>query len=132
MRWMNKTREKLVELANDVLQYLPWGEIQKDTAEQIADRMIAHGVTVQEWISASEPPEEHDSIWAKLYGTKSWQPGLFRKCSYDVLACVEKKDGSRRVISIRTYDGKWDHNKLIEETVICWQPQPQPPKGDCL
>ena len=83
----------------------------------------------QEWIPASEPPEEHDSIWAKLYGTKSWQPGLFRKCSYDVLACVEKKDGSRRVISIRTYDGKWDHNKLNEETVICWQPMPQPPKG---
>ena len=83
------------------------------------------------WISVKDRlPEEHDSIWAKLYGTKSWQPGLFRKCSYDVIACVEKKDGSRRVISIRTYDGKWDHNKLNEETVICWQPMPQPPKGE--
>jgi 5,10-methenyltetrahydromethanopterin hydrogenase len=40
-------KKKLVELANDVLQYLPWGEIQKDTAEQIADRMMDHGVTVQ-------------------------------------------------------------------------------------
>ena len=73
-----------------------------------------------QWIPASEPPEEHDSMWAKLYSTKSWQPGLFRKCSYDVLACVEKKDGSRRVISMRTYDGKWDNNKLNEETVIYW------------
>ena len=90
----------------------------------------ANGVTVQQWISVSEQPEEHDSIWAKLYGTKSWQPGLFRKCSYDVLACVEKKDGSRRVISIRTYDGKWDNNKLNEETVIYWQSMPQPPKGE--
>ena len=82
----------------------------------------------QEWIPANKPPEEHDSIWAKLYGTKSWQPGLFRKCSYDVLACVEKEDGSRRVVSIRTYDGKWDNNKLNEEKVICWQPMPQPPQ----
>lgn len=83
------------------------------------------------WIPVEERlPEEHDSIWANLYGTKSWQPGLFRKCSYDVIACVEKKDGSRRVISIRTYDGKWAHNKLNEETVICWQPMPQPPKGE--
>lgn len=96
----------------------------------MVDRLIDHGVTVQEWISASETPEEHDSIWAELYGTKSWQPGLFRKCSYDVLACVEKKDGSRRVISIRTYDGKWDRNKLNEETVIYWQPMPQPPKKE--
>ena len=116
-------REKLVELLREV-QYL--GGLE----EKIADHLIAHGVTVQKWIPASELPEEHDSIWAKLHGTKSWQPGLFRKCSYDVLACVEKKDGSRRVISIRTYDGKWDNNKLNEETVVCWQSMPQPPKGE--
>ena len=51
-------REKLVGLANDVLLYLPWGEIQKDTAERIADRIMDHGVTVQEWIPVSEPPKE--------------------------------------------------------------------------
>ena len=89
----------------------------------LADLLIANGM-LQKWIPASEPPEEHDSVWAKLYGTKSWQPGLFRKCSYDVLACVEKKDGRRRVISIRTHDGKWDITKLNEETVICWRPKP--------
>ena len=43
---MNKIKEKLVELANDVLQYLPWGEIQEDTAERIADRMMDNGVTI--------------------------------------------------------------------------------------
>ena len=119
-------REKLVEIIQNSV-----GGCARHWAEVIADGLIAHSVTVQEWIPASEPPEEHDSIWAKLYGTKSWQPGLFRKCSYDVLACVEKKDGSRRVISIRTYDGKWDNNKLNEETVICWQSMPQPLKGEC-
>ena len=127
---MPNIKEKLVELLNKQKgMTLPiWTASQ--TVELMADALIAHGATVQEWISASEPPEEHDSIWAKLYGTKSWQPGLFRKCSYDVIACVEKRDGSRRVISIRTYDGKWDHNKLNEETVVCWQPMPQPPKGE--
>lgn len=129
---IDHVREKLVELIDDALQREEGTArvVGKRYVNTIADRLIDHSVTVQEWISASEPPEEHDSIWAKLYGTKSWQPGLFRKCSYDVLACVEKKDGSRRVISIRTYDGKWDHNKLNEETVICWQPMPQPPKGE--
>jgi hypothetical protein len=119
--------EKLVELFYD--NNVRCDQKIEGLADDVMD-IIANGVMVQEWISASEPPEEHDSIWAKLYGTKSWQPGLFRKCSYDVLACVEKKDGSRRVISIRTYDGKWDHNKLDEETVICWKPMPQPPKGE--
>ena len=46
-------REKLMELVNDVLMYLPWGEIQNDTSECIVDRMMDHNVTVQEcwqWI----------------------------------------------------------------------------------
>lgn len=133
---MPNTREKLIELVraanNATNKAIDEDRVEdlEDAWKFLADHLIANGVTVQKWIPASEPPEEHDSIWAKLYGTKSWQPGLFRKCSYDVLACVEKKDGSRRVISIRTYDGKWDHNKLNEETVICWQPMPQPPKGE--
>lgn len=141
IEFAERQREKLVELVATAMKKCDEGCADRDCgscectymcdyyAESVADHLIANGVTVQKWIPASEPPEEHDSIWAKLYGTKSWQPGLFRKCSYDVLACVEKKDGSRRVISIRTYDGKWDHNKLNEETVICWQPMPQPPKG---
>ena len=120
----DRVKEKLVVLLS---RTLPYG---RGTLYTIADDLIANGVTVQEWIPASDPPEEHDSIWANLYGTKNWKPGLFRKCSYDVIACVEKKGGSRRVISIRTYDGKWDHNKLNEETVVCWQPMPQPPKGE--
>ena len=40
-------REKLVELLRDV-QYL--GGLE----EKIADHLIAHGVTVQEWISVTE------------------------------------------------------------------------------
>lgn len=47
-------REKLVGLANDVLRYLPWGEIQKDTAERIADRMMDYGVTVKDGTSNLE------------------------------------------------------------------------------
>lgn len=56
-------REKLLELVNDVLMYLPWGEIQKDTAERIVDRMLDHGVTVQEWISVDDRlPDSFESV----------------------------------------------------------------------
>lgn len=130
---MPDLKEKLVDVHSKLmglLQRAPYIRCEDVHRQYAVNWLMNNGVTIQEWIPASEPPEEHDSIWAKLYGTKSWQPGLFRKCSYDVLACVKKKDGGRRVISIRTYDGKWDHNKLNEETVICWQPMPQPPKGE--
>lgn len=84
------------------------------------------------WISVNERlPEEHDSMFAKLYGTKSWQPGISRKCSYDVIACVEREDGSKRVIAIRTIDGKWDWHKLQDgEQITHWMPLPEPPKGE--
>ena len=37
---------KLTELVNDVLRYLPWGQIGPKTAVEIADHLIANGVTV--------------------------------------------------------------------------------------
>lgn len=84
------------------------------------------------WIPVAEKlPEEHDSIWATLYGTKSWQPGLFRKCSDTVIACAERKDGRKRVVAIGRYDGRWDWHKLQDnEQVTHWMPLPQPPKGE--
>ena len=47
-------REKLVELLEVDLSGSDGYE-----PELIADYMISNGVTVQEWISASEPPEEN-------------------------------------------------------------------------
>ena len=44
-------REKLVELI-DYARY--WGS---NTSEEIAEKLIANGVTVQEWISVKEPPK---------------------------------------------------------------------------
>lgn len=44
---MDNTREKLIELVNAVLRCLPWGEISSHTAGDVADHLIANGVTVQ-------------------------------------------------------------------------------------
>ena len=45
-------REKLVELLDIIIQP------GQKTLGDIADYLIARGVTVQEWIPVSEPPEE--------------------------------------------------------------------------
>ena len=55
-------REKLVELLIEFVEVDAWdnGEfIEKDIEYgKIAESLIAHGVTVQEWISIKEPPKE--------------------------------------------------------------------------
>lgn len=43
---MDSTREELIELITVVLRCLPWGEISAHTAEDIADHLIANGVTL--------------------------------------------------------------------------------------
>lgn len=38
-------RELLIELILDVLNYLPWGQVSSHTARELADHLIANGVT---------------------------------------------------------------------------------------
>ena len=46
---MDNLREKLLDLVSDQADFLPW-----DIIENIADHLIANGVTVQRWIPVTE------------------------------------------------------------------------------
>lgn len=85
-----------------------------------------------EWIPVSERlPEEHDSIFAKLYGTDLWGNNLWRARSEEVLVTLEYEDGIRTVKSSHTTDGKWWIEKkttLSKFKVIAWMPMPEPYK----
>ena len=98
-------REKLVELANDVLRYLPWGEIQKDTAERIADRMMDHGVTVQEWISV-----------------KDGLPTIYDADADNCVLAIHKASNKRYYHWRSVADNPFDFTH--------WMKTPQPPKGE--
>ena len=105
-------REKLVELVNDVLMYLPWGEIQKDTAERIVDRMLDHDVTVQEWISVTEMLPEAGGY----------------------VVCIAKRNPFSRLMPMvaRIEKNGWV-NPITEQyisEVAHWMPMPNPPKGE--
>lgn len=78
------------------------------------------------WIPVSERlPEEHDSIFAKIYKTERWKPLMFLKISDDVLAVVKFEDGTRKVKTVHTTDGEW---QLIShygaKEVTHWMPLP--------
>ena len=112
-------REKLVELVNDVLMYLPCGGIQKDTAERIVDRMLDHDVTVQEWVSIKDRMPD--------------------ACGFPCLLCGENLFGQIRVFEGFTgymERGKleWHSNQKDIDigvwTITHWMPLPDPPKGE--
>lgn len=106
-------REKLVDLIVDANRTDPE---TGSFVEYLSDHLIRNGVTVQEWISASEPPEEKGCY---LVSVKHWLDGkpVTREAFWngaDWLSC---------------YWGKGDRVELTPR-VTHWQYLPQPPKGE--
>ena len=109
-------REKLVDLLGNI--YLPImagpdviGEyrIPHKLKEEIADHLIANGVTVQEWISVKDrlPKNGKEGVLIAL-----------RWGEVDIGWCE---------------DGRWDSefvNEYEDGEVTHWMPLPQPPKGE--
>ena len=105
-------REKLVEL---IYQNSP--RLVEEEAECLANRLIANGVTVQEWISASEPPKENG----------------YYLCVILFSAVGNRKEYRRKILF-------WEDNIWIEkpnsfriEKPLYWSQMlemPQPPKGE--
>ena len=116
-------REKLVELLKSVLPNFRnnmayWGE---KPIYEFADCLLAHGVTVQEWISVKDRlPDNKEYDW--------------------VLAQVVEDNGFMHIPKImeyrqskndwfeETYGWLSDHNGAF--TVTHWMPLPEPPKGE--
>lgn len=92
-------REKLIELLK---------QIKYVSVENAANILIENGVTVQEWIPASEPPKDTCEYWIayKAGGDYSYSTGYF--------------------------DGKYWRSALTHHKipVTNWMPISQPPKGE--
>ena len=100
--------EKLIELL-DRFVYDDWY-----SNGDIAEKLIAHGVTVQEWISVSERlPEQADPATAVLGITKQG------KCYvvYYYKAAINDD-----------FTGFYDN--AVKIAVTHWMPLPEPPKGE--
>ena len=91
-------REKLVELL-DRFVYDDWY-----SSEEIADKLIDNGVTVQEWKPISEPPKE--------------------KGTY--LVCTDNGG----VLLGHWYGTAWNVGGGAKKHLANWMEKPQPPKGE--
>ena len=122
-------REKLVELLRNS-PHLDTVKVYKGndcTFEQGADWLIAHGVTVQEWISVDDKLPEVVSIQKGYRSTV--------KKSIRVLCVCVQKSGKTMVKEgycewYNDYqEPRWKIPGTIDK-VTHWQYLPQPPKGE--
>lgn len=138
---MNKYQNAIEVI--DTLLHLMCGEEREDgykpTMEEMSNSMellkdLANKADSFEWIPISEKfPDEHDSIFAKLYGTDKWNDMLWRKQSMEVLVTIEYEDGTRSVTSSYSTDGKWEIEKIVKLSkckVVAWKPLPKPYKEE--
>ena len=102
-------REKLVELLTEFYGCDPM--YYDVDALAIAQHLITHGVTVQEWIPASEPPKKYRDEYGELI---------------PFLVCAEDTNYPFRAM----YDGKTWGNGIFYVPAKWWMPLPQPPKGE--
>lgn len=95
------------------------------TSLDVAISSIMNLANINSWIycgDGNNMPPEHDSIYAKLKGTKEWHDGMYEKESDYVQATVEYFDGTRTVSHLRTKDGKWNNLGITTIKVIAWKP----------
>lgn len=119
-------KEKLVELVNGVLKYLPYGEISSHTATDIANRLISNGVIAQEWISVKDRLPEEDGCYL-TYASDSTAGFVVTFRFAEDGESVDEEDLYR--LKNVWYDyGEYGYYPI--EGITHWMPLPEPPKGE--
>ena len=120
-------REKLVELIESA-RY--WGS---NTSEEIADNLLANGVTVQAWISVKDRMPEYPGHYLVCTSINYWHGGCMdinENHKYHPNGTPVGYDGSTMSVLDCYYDiaGHW--NRVCDSHVTHWMPIPEPPKGE--
>ena len=102
-------REKLVEIVKKAAYSSLPSNTEDFHLNMFVTNLLAHGVTVQEWIPAEEPPEEYRDEYGELI---------------PFLVCEEGTDYPFRAF----YDGKNWGDGIFAISVKWWMRLPAPPK----
>ena len=118
-------REKLIELLTNSqqLDVLDWAT----GWEEAANYLIAHGVTVQEWINSEEMLPEFPCLALDVNGNSVFIP--------DGILTIKDKHGEWCINSslakeVRLIDGAKIDALIWENRIAYWMPLPHPPKGE--
>lgn len=113
-------REKLIELLKKANRAFSVDRFNCDHFGFVADHLIAHGVTVQQWIPASEPPK---SIANKVI--------VLCKNGYRGFGHYEDYKGKKTWYNLESDKPftDWNYDEDSYE-VTHWMPLPKAPKGE--
>ena len=122
-------REKLVE----ILKQAPFeGKVLdewwfEEKIKRIADHLIAHSVTVQEWINSEEMLPEFPCLAIDVNGNSVFIP--------DGILTIKDKHGEWCINAslakeVRLIEGTKMDALIWENRIAYWMPLPQPPKGE--
>ena len=124
----DRVKEKLVELQLKADLEDEISENATQHREYIADLMIAHGVTVQQWISVKDrlPEDVYGKDREQIVVLVCTKSGKVSQCArmadYD---CSTDKTLTK-VKWIKNGKFYWSKNKSVTH----WMPLPEPPKGE--
>ena len=117
-------REKLVEVIESARC------CGSNTSEEIAENLIDHGVTVQEWINSEEMLPEFPCLAIDVNGNSVFIP-------YGILTIKDKHGewciNASLAKEVRLIDGTKMDALIWENRIAYWMPLPklpQPPKGE--
>lgn len=80
------------------------------------------------WISVKDRmPDEHDSMFARFYGTEKWSGAMFKTCS-DLVVVSYNANGQNLISTAITRDGKFRFQTVLAGEVTHWMPLPEPPE----
>ena len=118
-------REKLVELLTEFYGCDPM--YYDVDALAIAQHLITHGVTVQEWINSDEMLPEFPCLAVDVNGNSVFIP--------DGILTIKDKHGEWCINAslakeVRLIDGTKMDALIWENRIAYWMPIPQPPKGE--
>ena len=124
-------REKLVELIEKASYECDEGTRDlydmREAADGIADFLIAHGVTVQEWINSEEMLPEFPCLAVDVNGNSVFIP--------DGILTIKDKHGEWCINAslakeFRLINGAKIDALIWENRIAYWMPIPQLPKGE--
>ena len=118
-------REKLVELLTEFYGCDPM--YYDVDAFAIAQHLITHDVTVQEWINSEEMLPEFPCLAIDVNGNSVFIP--------DGILTIKDKHGEWCINAslakeVRLIDGTKMDALIWENRIAYWMPLPQPPKGE--
>ena len=164
-------REKLVEAAEVLNHYRNrhYNESSATEEYKLAQainnvlptlaRVIAHGVTVQEWISVKDRLPEAETEVLILASRKIYSLTTHSHTTHHIITTGMYEDGTKRTEDsewwweadgfeydeerddyiipegwweYKHYNGDEQHNYAVDDDVTHWMPLPKPPKGEGL